>query len=531
MDLPTYTNIWRIEKRLYKLYDFNLPMPLPIVQLGVFVGVFVTWVVFLQLVRVPFHPPWHVLYLVPPVLVTYLATRPVLEGKRLTELLLSQLRYLAEPRVWCRLGPAHEPERATITGTVWRRVGRPPTAPSGHARRRVRTPSAPAPGDFDRVPPALVDAIGASDAEPAPPPRWTPPPPEPARDMPVEPAPGSQCPSDRTVMGDGLTDSHYGTAAPPSQLAQPVRAAAPSPPPQAKQADEESRGWRRLARAVTSPGRDHAFAAQASRDAVAVRDASFDGSRRVVVVGCAAGAGQTVTALLLGHTLAARRRDRCVAVDAGPSSGSLTRRSRMESPETLSALLDQHECIHGYLGLRAYTSQAGSGLEVIASDDDPASLDDFGDEDYAGAANVLDRYYAITVYDPAPSIAGRLLPLADQLVLVSPPGAESDVAATLDWVERCGHARLISGAVVVARDSRKKGKAGGEDDPVAQRASQRCGATVRVPWDGRLQQKSSARLELDGLPPPTRNGFLRVAAEVAAGVTAAPERGRQEVRR
>ncbi|WP_425548882.1 hypothetical protein, partial [Actinomadura meridiana] len=31
MDLPTYTNIWRIEKRLYKLYDLRLPMPLPLV--------------------------------------------------------------------------------------------------------------------------------------------------------------------------------------------------------------------------------------------------------------------------------------------------------------------------------------------------------------------------------------------------------------------------------------------------------------------------------------------------------------------
>jgi len=28
VDLPTYTNIWRIEKRLYKLYDFRLPAPL-----------------------------------------------------------------------------------------------------------------------------------------------------------------------------------------------------------------------------------------------------------------------------------------------------------------------------------------------------------------------------------------------------------------------------------------------------------------------------------------------------------------------
>ena len=30
MELPTYTSIWRIEKRLYKLYDFRLPMPLPV---------------------------------------------------------------------------------------------------------------------------------------------------------------------------------------------------------------------------------------------------------------------------------------------------------------------------------------------------------------------------------------------------------------------------------------------------------------------------------------------------------------------
>ncbi len=37
MDLPTYTNIWRIEKRLYKIYDFRLPFPLPIGQIAVFV--------------------------------------------------------------------------------------------------------------------------------------------------------------------------------------------------------------------------------------------------------------------------------------------------------------------------------------------------------------------------------------------------------------------------------------------------------------------------------------------------------------
>ncbi|GAA4597433.1 hypothetical protein GCM10023194_72290 [Planotetraspora phitsanulokensis] len=124
MDLPTYTNIWRIEKRLYKLYDLRLPMPLPIVWIGVFVGVLVPWWLFLWLVGVPFAAPWHVVYLVPPGVITWLSTRPVIEGKRLTEVLQSQLRYVAEPRIWCRMAPAAEPETITLTARVWR------TAPS-----------------------------------------------------------------------------------------------------------------------------------------------------------------------------------------------------------------------------------------------------------------------------------------------------------------------------------------------------------------------------------------------------------------
>ncbi|WP_327588817.1 TcpE family conjugal transfer membrane protein [Nonomuraea sp. NBC_00507] len=120
MDLPTYTNIWRIEKRLYKLYDLRLPMPLPIVWIGVFVGVFIPWSLLLILVGVPVAMPWHVLFLVPPGIVTWLSTRPVIEGKRLTELLESHLRYLGEPKAWCRLAPMGEPETVTFSARVWR---------------------------------------------------------------------------------------------------------------------------------------------------------------------------------------------------------------------------------------------------------------------------------------------------------------------------------------------------------------------------------------------------------------------------
>ncbi len=135
MDLPTYTNIWRIEKRLYKLYDLRLPMPLPIVWIGVFVGVSAFWWVLLQMVGLPFDAPWHVIYLVPPGIVTWLSTRPVIENKRLTELMQSQARYLSEPKTWCRLAPSGEPDVIDFQAKVWRastvqaRVKKPKRAP------------------------------------------------------------------------------------------------------------------------------------------------------------------------------------------------------------------------------------------------------------------------------------------------------------------------------------------------------------------------------------------------------------------
>ncbi|WP_149260893.1 TcpE family conjugal transfer membrane protein [Actinomadura sp. K4S16] len=188
MDLPTYTNIWRIEKRLYKLYDLRLPMPLPLVQIGVFLGVFVPWIVLLRVVGIPFESPWHVLYIVPPGVLTWMATRPVIEGKRLTELLLSQGRYLAEPRTWCRLTPIQEPREVVIVARVWRRAGAPvPAAAMERAaiksrrrgRRRAAEPepaaapaATPVPVQVPRpaaaaAPPSLVEYAAQREAVPA----------------------------------------------------------------------------------------------------------------------------------------------------------------------------------------------------------------------------------------------------------------------------------------------------------------------------------------------------------------------------
>jgi len=120
VDLPTYTNIWRIEKRLYKLYDFRLPMPLPINWIAVFIGITLPYVVLLIAIGLPFSHTLLWLYVLPPGVLTWATTRPVLEQKRLPELVESQVRYLTEPRTWVRLTPLAEKDQMALSARVWR---------------------------------------------------------------------------------------------------------------------------------------------------------------------------------------------------------------------------------------------------------------------------------------------------------------------------------------------------------------------------------------------------------------------------
>ena len=145
MDLPTYTSIWRIEKRLYKLYDFRLPMPVPVGQIAVFAAITVPYVILLTILGLPFNHTLFWLYVLPPGVITWLATRPVLESKRLPELISSQVRYLGEPGTWCRMAPLAEKDDVVVVGKVWRRAEElqrspaeaPDTAPAP-ARRPAR---------------------------------------------------------------------------------------------------------------------------------------------------------------------------------------------------------------------------------------------------------------------------------------------------------------------------------------------------------------------------------------------------------
>jgi MinD-like ATPase involved in chromosome partitioning or flagellar assembly len=154
VDLPTYTNIWRIEKRLYKLYDFRLPAPLPITWIGVFVGITVPYVVFLIIIGLPFNHTLVWLYVLPPGVLTWLTTRPVIEGKRLPELVTSQVRYMTEPRAWCRMAPFAEKDEILVSARVWH--AHPPKV------RPKKTPARARPG----ISASQADSTNVADARP-----------------------------------------------------------------------------------------------------------------------------------------------------------------------------------------------------------------------------------------------------------------------------------------------------------------------------------------------------------------------------
>src|SRR5215472_7355524 len=130
-------------------------MPVPVGQIAVFAAITVPYIVLLTVFGLPFNHNLFWLYVLPPGLLTWLATRPVLESKRLPELILSQARYLGEPRTWCRMKPLAEKDEILVFGRVWRRAStsseilepaaeQPAIAPAtaSQIRRPIAAPSA-----------------------------------------------------------------------------------------------------------------------------------------------------------------------------------------------------------------------------------------------------------------------------------------------------------------------------------------------------------------------------------------------------
>jgi MinD-like ATPase involved in chromosome partitioning or flagellar assembly len=252
-----------------------------------------------------------------------------------------------------------------------------------------------------------------------------------------------------------------------------------------------------------------------------VRTPVAGGHHRVAVLSLKGGVGKTTATVGLGATLASLRGDRVIAVDGNPDRGTLSDKVHLETTATIRDLLNRRALISRYADVRAYTSQAPSRLEILASDRDPGVSVAFSADDYRAVVGVLEHYYSICITDCGTgllhSAMSGILELADQVVLVSSPSVDGarSASATLDWLEAHDYGDLVRTGVVVLSAIRRNSRSTLDLDRLEQHFAARCRAVVRIPYDPHLEE--GAEVELDYLSAETADAYLTLAALVADG--------------
>ncbi|MEU1125044.1 FhaA domain-containing protein [Streptomyces sp. NPDC005899] len=240
---------------------------------------------------------------------------------------------------------------------------------------------------------------------------------------------------------------------------------------------------------------------------------------KIAVISLKGGVGKTTTTTALGSVLATERQDRVVAIDANPDAGTLSRRVRRETSATIRDLVADIPNVPNYMAVRRYTSQAPSGLEVLANDVDPAISTAFDDADYRQVVDCLGQHYPIILTDSGTgllhSAMGGVLDLADQLIVVATSTVDGAASAstTLDWLNAHGYADLVQRSITVVSEARKTSKMVKLDQVVAHFRA-RCRGVVVVPFDEHLA--AGAEVDLAKMKPQTREAYFNLATLVAA---------------
>lgn len=290
-----------------------------------------------------------------------------------------------------------------------------------------------------------------------------------------------------------------------------------------------SKGWRRIVYKASAgwikPGEPADL--RRRRELMArARTPVATGHHRVAVLSLKGGVGKTTTTVGLGATLAQVRGDRVIAVDANPDRGTLSDKLELETSATVRDLLNERDQVKRYVDIRAFTSQAASRLEVLASDRDPSVSEAFSASDYQSVAQTLENFYSICITDCGTgllhSAMSGVLGLADQIVLVSSPSVDGARAAsaTLDWLEAHHYGDLVREATVVLCSVRPRSKSAVDIRKLEAHFAARCRAVIRVPYDPHLEE--GAEIDLDRLQEATRESYLQLAACVGDGFAGNP---------
>lgn len=283
-------------------------------------------------------------------------------------------------------------------------------------------------------------------------------------------------------------------------------------------ADRPRTGWRRALYEFTAgrvnPGPGPA---EQNREALLGRIRSpLAGAHRVAVTSVKGGVGKTTVSACLGLSLAENRGDRAVVLDANPDAGTLADRLTGDSRVTVRELLDDLDGVQTWTDVSRYTSLAGR-LQVLASEQDPASGEAFRRDEYERICDLLGRFFNIIITDSGTGLVHSAmegtLARADSLVVVGAPTVDGAGRAskTLDWLVAHGHEELAREAVVVLSCDRRSAEV--DAARIRDHFRDRVRGVVEVPHDPHLA--TGGRIDPARLRPSTTDAFLELGAMVA----------------
>jgi hypothetical protein len=315
----------------------------------------------------------------------------------------------------------------------------------------------------------------------------------------------------------------------------PVSAPAPAPVPAVQQVtDPKQKAVPSIERALSRPARDlngswggkvKIVTGNSAAQGPGARDQEAQDRnrarlpiadpRRILVLGCTSGAGQSVTALMTASMLASLREHPVAAVDLHDGTLARYRAPAAWLEELLAGKPPQHIRTARPDGLHPSPKPNPARLDVVASHEP------LKDGDEIKLAVQLNRHYPLTLLDPGAVGLSRLLKVADQLVVVVP--ANVDAAATLadtrDWLDNNGHAELAMQSVTVINGVSRRSLPDVERAESIARGRSR--AIVRVPWDDMLPVAAAGP---STLRPQTRVAYTALAGVLVAGLAAIPVR-------
>ena len=289
-------------------------------------------------------------------------------------------------------------------------------------------------------------------------------------------------------------------------------------------------GWQRTVRRLTfgavkpRPG----AAERARRTQVDAIRRTFDGPRTVVVVNPKGGAHKTTATMLLASTFGLARGGYTLAWDNNETRGTLGWRSShgdhtRTAVDLLHALPDLTQ--RGTLRIgdldQFVRTQQDEQFDVLASDENAASIESVDAASYRALHDVLTQFYRVLVVDTGNNMRASnwqaAVQSADQLVIVSTLREDTAQSAAwaLDALRATGQEELVRQAVTILSYPEPK-----VDKDLRQRLRSHFGALTRgvveVPHDKALV--TGGPIDHSALRPATRDAWLRATAVVADGL-------------